>query len=153
LPRCWRGWASFLFELGGELVGEGLKPDGQPWWVAIERPPHALTLPPLRAALVGHALATSGDYRQGFTDHEGRWCSHTLDPRSGLPVRHALASVSVLHERCMQADALATVLFVLGPDEGTAWADAHGVAAWFVARDGRGGCREWPSAALDDWLD
>ncbi|MFZ5550108.1 MAG: FAD:protein FMN transferase [Pseudomonadota bacterium] len=148
-----QGRHHFLFELGGELVGEGLKPDGQPWWVAIERPPHALSLPPLRAALAGHALATSGDYRQGFTDREGRWCSHTLDPRSGEPVRHALASVSVLHERCMQADALATVLFVLGPEEGNAWADANGVAAWFVARTPGGGWREWPSAALKVWLD
>jgi thiamine biosynthesis lipoprotein len=148
-----QGWHHFLFELGGELVGEGLKPGGQPWWVAIERPPQALNLPSLRAALVGQALATSGDYRQGFTDRLGRWCSHTLDPRSGEPVRHALASVSVLHERCMQADALATVLFVLGPDEGLAWADAHGVAAWFVARTPGGGWREWASAALQAWLD
>lgn len=148
-----QGRHHFLFELGGELVGAGLKPDGQPWWVAIERPPGAEALPPLRAALVGQALATSGDYRQGFTDHAGRWCSHTLDPRSGEPVRHALASVSVLHERCMQADALATVLFVLGPDDGLAWADAHGVAAWFVARTPGRGWREWPSAALAAWLD
>lgn len=147
-----RGFGHFLFELGGELFGEGLKPDGRPWWVALERPPGAAALPPLRAALVGQALATSGDYRQGFTDSHGRWRSHTIDPRSGEPVRHALASVSVLHERCMLADALATVLFVLGPEEGRAWADAHGVAAWFVARDDHG-WREWPSAALKDWLD
>lgn len=147
------GWRHFLFELGGELFGEGLKPDGQPWWVAIERPPGATALPPLRAALVGQALATSGDYRQGFTDRQDRWCSHTLDPRSGEPVRHALASVSVLHQCCMQADALATALFVLGPDEGDAWARALGVAAWFVARTPEGGWREWPSAALATWLD
>jgi thiamine biosynthesis lipoprotein len=148
------GFGHFLFELGGELAGEGLKPDGQPWWVALERPPGAgASLPPLRAALVGMSMATSGDYRQGFTDHHGRWCSHTLDPRTGQPVRHALASVSVLHERCMQADALATVLFVLGPDEGDAWARAHGVAAWFVKRTQAGGWREWPSPALAEWLD
>jgi thiamine biosynthesis lipoprotein len=148
------GFGHFLFELGGELAGEGLKPDGQPWWVALERPSGAgASLPPLRAALVGMSLATSGDYRQGFTDSHGRWCSHTLDPRSGEPVRHALASVSVLHERCMQADALATVLFVLGPDDGDAWARTNGVAAWFVARMADGGWREWPSPALADWLD
>ncbi|WP_374568963.1 FAD:protein FMN transferase [Ideonella sp.] len=146
------GHHHFLFELGGELRGEGLKADGQPWWVALERPPGAAGLPPLRAALVGQAIATSGDYRQGFRDAQGRWCSHTLDPRSQAPVRHALASVSVLHERCADADALATALFVMGPDEGLAWANRHGVAAWFVARDDTRGWREWPSEALQAWL-
>lgn len=147
------GWRHFLFELGGELAGEGLKPDGQPWWVALERPPGAAALPPLRVGLVGHAVATSGDYRQGFTDAEGRWCCHTLDPRTGAPVRHGLASVSVLHPRCMHADALATALFVLGPDEGLAWATTHGVAAWFVSRTPAGGWHEFPSPALAEWLD
>lgn len=149
------GHHHFLFELGGELCGEGLKTDGQPWWVALERPPGAAGLPPLRAALVGQAIATSGDYRQGFRDAQGHWCSHTLDPRTGAPVRHALASVSVLCERCADADALATVLFVMGPEEGRAWADRHAVAAWFVTRDSQAasGWREGPSAALQAWLD
>jgi len=149
------GHQHFLFELGGELRGEGLKADGQPWWVALERPPGAAGLPPLRAALVGQAIATSGDYRQGFRDAQGRWCSHTLDPRTQAPVRHALASVSVLHERCADADALATALFVMGPEEGRAWADHHRVAAWFTARDSQAdsGWCEGPSAALRAWLD
>lgn len=149
------GHHHFLFELGGELRGEGLKADGLPWWVALERPPDAASLPPLRAALVGQAIATSGDYRQGFRDAEGCWCSHTLDPRTQVPVGHALASVSVLHERCADADALATVLFVMGPEEGCAWADRHGVAAWFVVHDSQAasGWREKPSAALQAWLD
>lgn len=149
------GHHNFLFELGGELRGEGLRADGQPWWVALERPPGAANLPPLRVALVGHAMTTSGDYRQGFRDAQGRWCSHTLDPRTQAPVHHALASVSVLHERCADADALATALFVMGREDGRAWADRHGVAAWFVARDSDapGGCREGPSAALQAWLD
>lgn len=148
------GHHHFLFELGGELRGEGLKADGQPWWVALERPPGTAGLPPLRVALVGQAIATSGDYRQGFRDAQGNWWSHTLDPRTQAPIQHALASVSVLHERCADADALATALFVMGPDEGTAWADQHGVAAWFVARDGEAcsGWCEWSSKALRAWL-
>ncbi|MEK8030012.1 FAD:protein FMN transferase [Ideonella sp. DXS29W] len=147
------GFGSFLFELGGELRGEGLKPDGQPWWVAIERPPGGAHLPPLRAALIGQAVATSGDYRQGFRDTQGRWRSHTLDPRRGCPVEHDLASVTVLHRSAARADALATALFVMGWDEGLAWADQHRVAAWFTARDGAGGWREAATAALKDWLD
>lgn len=148
-----QGWHHFLFELGGELRGEGLKPDGQPWWVGLERPPDAVDLPALRVALIGQAVATSGDYRQGFRDGGGRWCSHTLDPRTGRPVNHALASVSVLHGRCAWADALATALFVMGPHKGPRWAAEHQVAAWFVARDEAGGWREWPSPAMAAWRD
>jgi thiamine biosynthesis lipoprotein len=147
------GHSNFLFELGGELRGEGLKADGQPWWVALERPPGAEQLPPLRAALIGQAVATSGDYRQGFRDAQGRWCSHTIDPRTGAPVEHALASVSVLHPSCAEGDALATALFVMGPEAGLAWADQHGVVAWFTARGEGGAWQEAASAAMRDWLE
>lgn len=147
------GHAHFLFELGGELRGEGLKPDGQPWWVALERPPGAAHLTPLRAALIGQAVATSGDYAQGFRDAQGRWRSHTLDPRRAAPVEHALASVSVLHPSCAEADAQATALFVMGPEAGPAWADSQGIAAWFTCREEGGAWRETSSAALRHWLD
>lgn len=147
------GHRNFLFELGGELRGEGHKADGQPWWVALERPPHAEHLPPLRAALIGQAVATSGDYRQGFRDAQGRWRSHTLDPRTGVPVEHALASVSVLHPSCAEADALATALFVMGPEAGLAWADQHAVAAWFTSRSEEGAWQEVVSTSLRDWLE
>lgn len=146
------GHRHLLFELGGELRGEGLKPDGQPWWVALERPPGAGRLSPLRVALTGHAVATSGDYRRGYVGDDGRWLSHTVDPRKGEPVSHGLASVSVLDPCCARADALATALFVLGPGEGPRWAERHGVPAWFVERDGDG-WRESVSPAMAAWLD
>ncbi|MGL1682681.1 FAD:protein FMN transferase, partial [Vibrio parahaemolyticus] len=66
-------------------------------------------------------------------EHAGRRWSHTIDPRSGEPVPAGLASVTVLHAQCMQADALATVLTVLGPEEGFVFAEARGIAALFVA--------------------
>jgi len=146
------GHHHLLFELGGELRGEGLKPDGQPWWVALERPPAAGALPPLRVGLTGQSVATSGDYRQGYLDADGRWLSHTLDSRTGRPVGHGLASVSVLDACCARADALATALFVMGLEEGRRWAERHGVAAWFVIRDGAS-WRETASPALADWMD
>lgn len=132
-----RGRGHFLIEVGGELYGEGCKPDGQPWWVALEAPPadEFAELPtPIVAALDGLAVATSGDYRQGF-EHAQRRYSHTLDPRSGWPVTHGLASVTVLHPRCIDADALATALMVLGPVDGPAYAQRHDIAARFLHRD------------------
>ncbi|HEX8445293.1 MAG TPA: FAD:protein FMN transferase [Sphingomonas sp.] len=91
-----------LVEIGGELVGRGVRPDGDPWWVDLESPPN-MPLPPLRIALHGLAVATSGNYRRG---------AHTLDPRTGYPVDGDMLSVSVIHDRAMLADAWATALTV-----------------------------------------
>jgi thiamine biosynthesis lipoprotein len=130
LRRC--GIANFLVEIGGELRGEGLKPDGTPWWVALEEPragkhAHAET----RVALSGHAVATSGD-EQRFIEIGDRRLAHTLDPATGAPLTHDLVSVTVLAESCMTADAAATALLVMGPDRGPDFARRHGLAARFV---------------------
>ncbi|MDB5470063.1 MAG: thiamine biosynthesis protein ApbE [Caulobacter sp.] len=124
-----------LVEIGGELRGLGVQPDGQPWWVEIESPPGLTAPEPVVVALHRLSLATSGDYRR-FRMDSGRRRSHTLDPRTGQPVEAAAASVSVLAETCMDADALCTVLIVLGPDAGMTWGTEHGVAAYWQLRDG-----------------
>ncbi len=116
------GILNALVEIGGELVGRGIKPDGDPWWVDLESPP-GLTLPPLRIALHGQAVATSGDYRRG---------AHTLDPRTGRPIDTGVVSASVIHETALDADAWATALTVLGPLEGIELANANGIAARLV---------------------
>jgi len=139
------GIESHLVEIGGELRGSGVKPDGQPWWVALEEPGTAATS--TLVALHGLAVATSGDYRRWF-EHDGTRYSHTIDPRDGLPIRHGLASVTVIHAECMQADAWSTALGVLGLDAGLALADRLDLAARFVQRTG-GGFEERTSAAFD----
>ncbi|MBP0656921.1 FAD:protein FMN transferase, partial [Mycobacterium tuberculosis] len=65
-------------------------------------------------ALLGLSVATSGDYRR-YVEHDGQRYAHTIDPRTGYPAAHALASVTVIHRDCMMADALSTALTVLGP--------------------------------------
>ena len=126
------GLRDFLVEVGGELRGEGVKPDGMPWWVALEGLPGQSAEGDM-VALHGLAVATSGDYRRYF-DHGGKRHSHTLDPRSGRPIGHNVASVTVLHKECMRADAWSTALTVLGADEGLALAERHGLAARFLLR-------------------
>lgn len=136
------GFTHHLVEIGGELRGEGMKPDGQPWWVELELPSALMRdadegrfdAPVL--ALHGLSVATSGDYRKGFPSPDGRWLSHTIDPRQGRPVRHGLASVTVLHPQCMWADAWSTALSVLGLDEGLDLADRLRLPAFFVLRQG-----------------
>lgn len=130
------GCTSFLAEVGGELLGHGIKPDGQPWWVELEHPAgDAATNAPIIVALHGLAVATSGDYRRYF-DAAGRRYAHTIDPRTGAPVAHRLASVTVLHRQCMLADAQSTALMVLGSVAGLPYATHHGIAARFIDRDG-----------------
>lgn len=141
-----RGLRHFLIEVGGELRGHGLRPNGQPWWVEIERPPGA-PIPPLRVALHELSIATSGDYRR-WLDAGGRRFSHTIDPRTGQPVTNGVRSATVLHRDCMLADAWATALAVLGPDEGMALAEAQGLAAHMLVDD-----TERMSAAFAAMLD
>ncbi len=140
------GVRHFLIEVGGELRGEGLRPDGQPWWVDVEMPP-ASSIPPWRIALHDLSVATSGSYRRGF-DVGGTRYSHSFDPRTGRPIVNGVTSVTVLHRQCMIADGWATALTVLGPQAALALADAQGLAACIVAGD-----REHISRAWRDMLD
>ena len=144
------GFESHLVEVGGELRGTGVKPDGQPWWVQLEEPVDGAAGATTLLALHGLSIATSGDYRRWF-EHDGTRYSHTIDPRDRLPIRHGLASVSVIHADCMLADAWSTALNVLGPDDGLALAQRLDLAARFVVRR-VGGFEERTSAAFDRFL-
>ena len=130
------GHDDFLIELGGEMRAGGTRADGEAWRVAVERPDQADADDPdfdLVVVLRDSAIGSSGDYRVGF-EHEGRRYSHTIDPRSGEPIAHSLAAVSVIAPETMQADALAAALLVLGPDEGWRYAERRGIAAVFTMR-------------------
>lgn len=131
----------FLLEVGGELRGEGIRPDGQPWWVDVEMPPTSAVVP-YRIALHDLAAATSGNYRRGFTV-DGRRYSHSFDPRTGRPIVHAVSSVTVLHRSCMMADGWATALTVLGPAAAIALADAQNLAACVIAGEREYISRAW----------
>jgi thiamine biosynthesis lipoprotein len=79
---------------------------------------------------------------------DGRRVSHTIDPRSGRPVEHRLASVTVVHASCAAADAWATALMVLGPEEGAELAQRVGLAALFIERESSGVLRETATPAF-----
>ncbi len=149
------GIEDLLVEVGGELRGIGLKPDGQPWWVALEAAPRwhdggwqpDPSQPATRIALHGLSVATSGEHRR-FFKRADRHFAHTIDPRHGRPVAHGVALVTVLHASCMCADALSTALTVLGVEEGLAFAEQRDIAALFVTREANGRLQEHLSSAL-----
>jgi len=127
------GYGNYLVEVGGEVRCKGKNLKGESWRVAVEKPlDHARDIYRV-VSLKDATMSTSGDYRN-FYNLEGQRVSHTIDPRSGKPVAHNLASVSVIHESCMIADALATALNVLGPKDGLTLAEDNSLAVLFILR-------------------
>ena len=127
----------YWVEVGGEVRVKGLNAEGRAWRVGVERPAqegsrriHKII------SLRDTTIATSGDYRNRYLDDNGTLRSHTIDPRTGEPVNHLLASVSVIHPINMYADAWATALNVLGLEQGLKLANQHNIAAFFISREG-----------------
>ena len=125
------GLDRYMIEIGGEVRVHGRNADGQAWRIGIERPEAGARTVARVLHLEEGAVSTSGDYRDYFEFARVRY-SHTIDPRSGSPVRHGLASVTVIRPTATEADALATALSVLGPSEGYELAERMGWAAHFV---------------------
>lgn len=128
------GLENYLFEIGGEAKGLGCKPDGLPWLYEIEPPPNAKTnLPKAQVALCGLAVATSGNYLR-YEQRHGQNVAHIVSPRC-QDRDDKLLSVSIFHDSCMEADAYATALFLLGTEAGLAFADKRNIAALFQTAD------------------
>lgn len=131
------GYSDYMVEVGGEIRVSGQNVLGKPWRLGIERPQASRGGVQRVIELESGALATSGDYRN-FRMIEGERVSHIIDPRTGRPISHWLASVSVVQPTCARADGLATAFMVLGTE--TAWklAKDEDIAALFLVRDGDG---------------
>ncbi len=128
------GLKDFMVEIGGDLFVAGLNPDGQPWQIGIESP-DALSQQAYDVASISNlGMATSGDYRNYF-EKEGERFSHILDATTGRPIAHKTASVTVLAENAMLADAWATAMLVLGAERGLEIANQRDLAVMFIDRD------------------
>jgi len=128
------GINNFLVDIGGELRLQGLKPNNKAWTLAIVRPVEGQNVQ--RVIKIGdNAIATSGDYRNYF-EADGIRYSHTIDPKTGKPISHRLVSVTVIDQSSMLADALATAITVLGPEDGLKFAQAHKLPVFLLVKDG-----------------
>ena len=127
-----QGCTDYLVEIGGEVRVRGKNPGGRSWRLGIEMPDPSGAAHRVVALNEG-AIATSGDYRN-FFERDGKRYSHTIDPRLGTPVTHALASASVVHASAMWADGYATLIAVLGPEAGLTFAASKDLAAYLLVR-------------------
>jgi thiamine biosynthesis lipoprotein len=125
------------------MVLRGKSSSGKPWQVGVIDP-----IAPVNQlmdesyyaaiAVTGRAVATSGDYRN-VHEVNGRIVAHAIDPRTGRPIEHSLASVTVVAETCAKADALATAALVLGPEAGLQMLEEQdGVEGYLLSRVGTG---------------
>lgn len=122
-----KGLTNYLVDIGGEVVARGLKADGRPWKVGIERPAENRYSEPVvqtAIALRDASVVTSGSYRK-YYEKDGIKYSHTVDPSTGRPVQHSLLSVSVVESRGWLADAMATAYMVMGLDSARRFIASH----------------------------
>jgi thiamine biosynthesis lipoprotein len=130
------GQEDFLVEIGGEVVAEGVSPRGEAWRIGVETPEEGQPFGGEVYSVVtisDKALATSGDYRNFRVREDGSRYSHLIDPITGQPAETDIASVSVLADRCMDADAVATALFVMGSERALSWLKVHpGFEAYLI---------------------
>ncbi|TXC84696.1 FAD:protein FMN transferase [Paraburkholderia azotifigens] len=131
------GIQSWLVGIDGEMRARGTKPTGSSWALAIERPEYTRREAFAVIEVTDIAIATSGDYRH-WSEYEGTRTSHTMDPRTGAPLRNGIASVTVLADTCMDADAYATALMVLGDKHGVQFARRKRLNALLLVREGKG---------------
>ncbi len=133
-----RGVKDALVEIGGETAAIGLTEKGEPWLIGIRHPnrppPRFLTT----VGLENGVIATSGDYFNVY-ELKGRLYSHIIDPTTGKPITNNVCSVTVLAKECALADALATGLMVMGPEEGMKLVESmpgvEAIIAWRTGKD------------------
>ena len=130
---------NYMVEIGGELRIAGEKPNNQDWKIAIEQPDaqpgerkvHRVLSPGT------NGIATSGDYRI-FYKMDGEIYTHLIDPVTGMPIKHDLVSVTVLHPSAMTADGLATALTVMGMEKAQAYAQQHDLPVYLIGKSEEG---------------
>lgn len=125
------GVTHYLVSIGGEIRARGRNGQGQPWTVAIEKPVPGQRAVERLIQFGDRSVSTSGDYRN-FFEQNGQRYSHVIDPHTGRPVRQTLASVTVVADRSMEADGIATALMASGPEPGFRLANEHHLAAFFI---------------------
>ncbi|UTW46603.1 FAD:protein FMN transferase [bacterium SCSIO 12696] len=129
------GLTNYLVEVGGEMRLSGIKDDGSSWRIGVEKPTEGPRAIRIGVNVTDAAVATSGDYRNYF-ERDGVRYSHTIDPQTGYPVTHTLASATVIADNCARADALATAFMVMGEERSLELAERLQLPVYLLVKQG-----------------
>jgi FAD:protein FMN transferase len=148
------GILDYMVEVGGEIRTSGVNVNKKPWRIGIDKPVESTEKRQLQAILKlsGKSLATSGSYRK-YRIQDGVKYSHAIHPKTGLPVRHTLLSVSVIARDCISADAYATAFLVMGLEASLEYLKERGdMEAFFISDDGQGNLVEQMTSGFGDYI-
>lgn len=130
-----KGIENAIINLGGNVYAMGQNPALRPWNIGVQNPFDS------RGKYIGilhiknKTVVTSGIYERYF-EKNGKKYHHILNPFTGYPVENSLASVSIVADKSIDADALSTTLFSLGIEKGSQLAESlDGVDAIFITKD------------------
>ncbi len=126
------GFENIMVEIGGEVRAAGKNQNGEFWKIGVSTPDQSGSINYI-VPLNKMALATSGDYWNYFEENGIRY-SHTIDPKTGKPIVHKLASVTVIDSTCLRADGFATAIFVMGPEKGFDFAVEMELPVYLIVR-------------------
>lgn len=149
------GITSYLVDIGGEVLAKGTKPDGSLWTVGIEKPSdNQDSERQLKATLTltDKAIATSGNYRK-FYEVDGIRYSHTIDPKTGYPVKHSLLSATVMADSAAIADAFATAFMVMGVEKTQEFLmNYSGIEVYLIYSGEDAEIKTWKSSGIEKLL-
>ncbi|WP_446728848.1 FAD:protein FMN transferase [Photobacterium sp. SP02] len=145
------GVNDYLVEIGGEIRLKGKNLEGVPWRIAIEKPTEDGSRSIQEVVEPGEmAVATSGDYRNYFEENGVRY-SHLINPITGKPITNRVVSVTVMHPKCMTADALATAFSVMGEEKAIALANQENWPVLLIVSTDEG-FKEYASDAFTTYM-
>ncbi len=149
-----KGISNYLVEIGGEVVTQGISEKRLPWKIGVTKPTEdTININnELQTVLniTDKAMATSGNYRN-FYFKGGRKYAHTIDPKTGTPVRHSLLSATVITDNCATADAYATAFMVTGIEGAKRiLQQEQDLMAYLIFTDRQGRLTVWYSPSLKD---
>ena len=151
-----KGIENYLIDVGGEVLARGKKPDGSSWNVGVEKPAaNAGDARELKAVvkLEDKALSTSGNYRKYYEENGVRY-SHTIDPKTGYPVKHSMLSASVIASDCITADAYATAFMVMGLERSKSFLAGHPeLLVYFIYSGSKGEMLSYSSPGFKQFIE
>lgn len=150
------GIENYMVDIGGEIRTKGINSNKQDWRIGIDKPLEKTTEEDRQLQAVlnisNKSIATSGNYRK-FYVKDGVKYAHTINPRTGYPVKHNLLSATVIADECIYADALATAFMVMGLEKAKLFLAQYNQYQAYLISDEEGKYKVFQTEGLNEIIE